>query len=464
VRPFAVIADRFEIESEVGSGGMGIVYRARDLQSGLPVALKVLRLANADDASRFSREASLLAKISHPGIVHYLGHGVTGDDEHYLAMEWLSGGTLAERLATRGLTIRESIKTLGLVADALSAVHQHGIVHRDITPRNLIFKQQGSALIKVVDFGIARHGENVDLTKTGIVIGSPGYMAPEQARGERVLDPRADIFSIGCILYQCLTGRPPFVGDPLAVRMKVLMGDPLGIRELNSEISARLEDLVRRMLAKDPALRPIGAAAVADELGQLAESDSPTCRPSAPQFHTAVTAVLPGTNGGEHEPNKHEPASYQFLILIGCTPEARANGPLPDSVVASVAAGHGARMERIGEFARVVKFEVSSPVAGARIESLMLLARKLRARSRNAPMALVAGPASVTVHEGTLDRAATLLTREAVDVLFADLASDRPRGLLIRLDETARGLLRACPEVMETESGHYLKVSSLDEG
>lgn len=463
MRPSALIAGRFETESEVGSGGMGVVYRAWDLESGLPVALKVLRLASASDASRFSREATLLARISHPGIVHYLAHGVTGDEEHYLAMEWLSGGTLAERLATRGLTIRESVRTLGLVADALAAVHQHGIVHRDITPRNLMFEEQGSDRIKVVDFGIARHGENVDLTKTGMVIGSPGYMAPEQARGERMLDPRADIFSIGCILYQCLTGRPPFVGDPLAIRIKVLMGDPLGLRELNSEVSVELEDLVRRMLAKDPAMRPRSAAAVAGELSGLLESASPKRWPSAPQFHTAATVVLPGANGAAQDPKKQDPDSYQFLILIGSASKAESQGPSIDTLLASLAESHGARMERVGEIARVVKLEMGPPVSGARIESLVQLARKLRARVSNAPMALVAGRASGTVNEGTIDRASTLLTREAVDALFADLAADRPGGQLIRLDETARGLLRACPEIVETGAGTYLKVTDLAE-
>jgi hypothetical protein len=149
------------------------------------------------------------------------------------------------------------------------------------------------------------------------------------------------------------------------------------------------------------------------------------------------------------------------LILIGSASKAGAQGPSADALLASVAASHGARIERVGEIARIVKLEIRPPVAGAGIESLMQLARKLRARVSNAPMALVAARARGTVHEGTIDRASTLLTREALDALFADLATDRPGGQLIRLDETARGLLQACPEIVETEAGTYLKVTDL---
>src|SRR5262245_32228582 len=131
VPPPDLIARRFRTELEVGTGGMGVIYRARDLETGLTVALKVLKLTGESDASRFSREASLLAQISHPGVVRYLAHGITANEEHFLAMEWLSGGTLSARLAKSGLTIRESVRTLGAVAEALAAVHAHGIVHRD---------------------------------------------------------------------------------------------------------------------------------------------------------------------------------------------------------------------------------------------------------------------------------------------------------------------------------------------
>jgi hypothetical protein len=213
------------------------------------------------------------------------------------------------------------------------------------------------------------------------------------------------------------------------------------------------------MLAKDPAMRPSTAAAVVGELSGLLESDSPKRWPSAPQFHTAATVVLPGANGAVQDSKKQEPFSYQFLILIGASAKADTQGPAIDTLLASLAASHGARIERIGELARVVKLEMRPPVSGAGIEGLLQLARKLRARVSNSPMALVAGRTSGPVHEGTIDRASTLLTREAVDALFADLAIDRPRGQLIRLDETARGLLRTCPEIVETEGGTYLKVT-----
>lgn len=448
VPPSALIGGRFQIEREVGTGGMGVIYRARDLQVGSLVALKVLRLTGKNDASRFSREASLLAQISHPGVVRYLAHGITENEEHYLAMEWLNGGTLAARLAKRGLTLRESVRMLGAVAEALAAVHAHGVVHRDITPRNLMFEAVDSDRIKVVDFGIARRGENLDLTKAGVVIGSPGYMSPEQARGEQVLDARADVFSLGCILYQCLTGRPPFVGDPVAVRIKVLMGDPVGVRELNGEVSIQLEELVRRMLAKDPALRPSSAAVIAAELGKLLESNSSTVWPSAPQFQTAATMLL---SGGNHE-QEREPQPHRFLILLGADQDA-AN----DAALAALATSHGGRMEPLGEFARIVSLDIPAWVPAA-AERVLSLAKKLRTQASNAPMALVAAGSRQGDHEQTIDRASTLLGREAVDSVFGELATDRPRGQLIRLDEAARSLLAGSGDVIETPVGAYLCV------
>ena len=431
---------------------MGVIYRARDHETGLPVALKVLHLTGESDASRFSREASLLAQIFHPGVVRYLAHGITANGEHYLAMEWLSGGTLAARLAKRGLTIRESVKTLGAVADALAAVHAHGIVHRDITPRNLMFDELESDRIKVVDFGIARHGENLDLTKAGMVIGSPGYMAPEQARGDRILDARADVFSIGCILYQCLTGRPPFIGDPVAVRIKVLLGDPVGIRELNGEVSAQLEELVRSMLAKDPALRPPSAAVVAAELGRLLESNSPTRRTSAAQFQTAATVLL---EDGNHELVR-KPPSHRFLLLLGAGAEADQDAA-NDAALAALAISHGGRMERLGDFARIVRLDIPLGGRGA-AERVLSLAKRFRAQVTKAPMALVAASSSEGGHEQTIDRASTLLGREAVDSVFGELAADRPAGQLIRLDEAVRSLLVGSADVVETQAGAYLRV------
>ncbi len=199
-----LVGDRFRIEEEIGSGGMGTgtVYRARDLQTGATVAVKVLRpIGRSSDIQRFSRESSLLANLANPGIVKYLAHGSTQDGRHYLVMEWINGETLALRLQRRGLTIAESVDVARQAAEALEDVHRAGVIHRDLTPRNLMFESAEDVHVKLVDFGVARRQGGVRLTRTGIVVGSPGYMAPEQARGQKDLDERVDIFALGCILF-----------------------------------------------------------------------------------------------------------------------------------------------------------------------------------------------------------------------------------------------------------------------
>jgi len=255
-----VIAGRFQLEAEQASGGMGRVYRARDVQTGAIVAVKILQLGSELEAERFSREASLLAQVSHPGIVRYLAHGEVADGQ-FLAMEWIDGETLKDRLVREGLTIVESVQLAKQVALALSEMHARGIIHRDIKPSNLMYIHGEPGRVKILDFGIARRSDDLlGLTRTGFMVGSPGYMAPEQARGDRSpLDHRTDLFALGCVLYECLTGRPPFFGDPVAVRAKVLLFDPPRVRELNLDVSPQLSTLVTRLLSKEQRGRPMDA-------------------------------------------------------------------------------------------------------------------------------------------------------------------------------------------------------------
>ena len=250
-----VLAGRFEVGSEAASGGMGDIYRGRDLQTGSPVAVKLLTPPSSTEAARFAREAALLAEVSHPGIVRYLAHGATTDGRQFLVMEWIEGETLRERLNGKGLTIVESVRAVQRVAEALSEVHSRGIIHRDIKPGNLMFPEGAMEQVKIVDFGIARRTDDqVGLTRTGFLVGSPGYMAPEQARGDRSgVDHRVDLFALGCVLYECLTGSPPFFGDPLALRAKVLLTDPEPVRYLNLDVSPQLDSLVLQLLSKQRA-------------------------------------------------------------------------------------------------------------------------------------------------------------------------------------------------------------------
>ncbi|HEY8944895.1 MAG TPA: serine/threonine-protein kinase, partial [Polyangiaceae bacterium] len=204
------IADRFEIRALAGVGGMGTVYRAWDRETSSMVALKVLLTAGSDD-ERFAREARVLSELVHPAIVRHVAHGICPDKSLYLAMEWLDGIDLSRRLLQHGLTVRESVDLVRRVAEAMSVAHARGIVHRDLNPRNLFLVHDDVAQVKVLDFGIATLGGlGTRLTVSGSAIGTPCYMAPEQAQGSSRITARADVFALGCVLFECLTARRAF--------------------------------------------------------------------------------------------------------------------------------------------------------------------------------------------------------------------------------------------------------------
>jgi eukaryotic-like serine/threonine-protein kinase len=270
MRPGELLADRFEIEELARSGGMAEVYRALDRHTGDVVALKVLS-GRVHDAERFMREARVLAELHHPRIVRYVAHGEAPGGQIYLAMEWLSGEDLADRLARAPLTTLESVELVARVAEALAVAHARGIVHRDIKPGNLFLPKGDIGGVKILDFGIAWLGQTSRVhTHTGWFVGTPGYMAPEQARGERDLDARVDVFALGCVLFECLTGRRAFAGDHgMAVLAKVLLDDAPRPSDLREQVDEDLDRLVARMLAKDRVLRPADGAQVAAALDAM---------------------------------------------------------------------------------------------------------------------------------------------------------------------------------------------------
>lgn len=270
----SVLANRFVLIDEAGSGGMGTVYRARDLQSGQLVAVKILRQAH--DSDRFVIEAQTLAELRHPGIVSYVAHGRVSpqDARLFLAMEWLEGHDLAALLRERGLSLHESLALLHGAADALATAHRRGIVHRDIKPSNLFLRGGDIARVTLLDFGIAHRGiDRTGLTRTGQVLGTPQYMSPEQAQGLRHIGPAADVFSLGCVLFECLTGDPPFAGEQFAaVLSKLLFGSRPRLRQARSDLPDSiepLETLLLRMLAHAPEERPADASALGPVLQSL---------------------------------------------------------------------------------------------------------------------------------------------------------------------------------------------------
>lgn len=256
----------------LGHGGMAFVFQAEDLALHRAVALKVMKpelQQDADGLQRFLREARLLASIRHENLVTIYQAGQEGQAV-YLAMELLAGESLGSRLDRTGpMDLAELLRLGRGIADGLQVVHGHGLVHRDIKPDN-IWLEEPSARVKLLDFGLARPVTDKErLTRSGTVMGTPAYMAPEQARGLAV-DARADLFSLGCVLYALAVGRSPFHGpDTLAILSALAVEDPRPLDEMNPKMPPQLADLVRRLLAKRPADRPDSAAAVLVELQQL---------------------------------------------------------------------------------------------------------------------------------------------------------------------------------------------------
>ncbi len=270
MRPGDVFAERFVIENSAGSGGMGVVYRAQDRRSGLPVALKVLVFNDAAHLSRFQREASVLRELSHPAIPAYIDHGSQGEGIAYLAMEWVGGETLAQLLRRGPLGVEDTLRLGYGIANALAAAHRRGVVHRDVKPANVMLAGDDLASARVVDFGIARYGIDVTLTRPGVLLGTPGYMSPEQARGGRDVDARADVFSLGCVLFECLTGRPAFAADDiLALLAKLVIEDPPPPSSLVPNVPAVVDALMRKLLAKDVEARFADAAEVARSIEDI---------------------------------------------------------------------------------------------------------------------------------------------------------------------------------------------------
>ncbi len=254
-----LVGGRFEIGEVVREGGMGVVFRGRDVTTGQLVAVKTLI-----DASRFEREATLLANLAHPAVVRYIAHGFDDRGAAYIVMEWLEGEDLAQRLLRGPLAETEARELVLRLGDALGEAHALGVVHRDVKPSNVILVGGDVARATLIDFGVALGASGSRNTKTGFIVGTPGYMAPEQARASHDVDARADVYALGCVLFECVTGRPPFEGEhPVAVLAKVLLDDPPRLRALAPSASIELEHLVMRMLAKDPTARPSDGHAIA---------------------------------------------------------------------------------------------------------------------------------------------------------------------------------------------------------
>ncbi len=260
-----VLDNRYELQELIGGGGMADVYKARDILLDRTVAVKILHEQFKRDSEfiqKFHREAQAAAKLSHPNIVNIYDVGVMGDD-HYIVMEYVPGSTLKDRIKQEGhLSVEAALRVAKDIASALAHAHANNLVHCDIKPHNILMMPDGSA--KVADFGIARAVTESTMTYTGNVVGSVHYFSPEQAKGT-MITPRSDVYALGVVLYEMLTGQLPFTGEtPVSIAMKHLQEQPRSVRQLDETIPPVVEAIVARAMQKDANMRPSSSELMQD--------------------------------------------------------------------------------------------------------------------------------------------------------------------------------------------------------
>lgn len=411
---------------------MGVVYRARDLTSGAPVALKVLRAHGASAHERFEREIRVLAGIRHPNVVGHVAHGWLEPSGPWLAMEWVDGPDLATFLPGRGLNATEALALARGLLSGLGEAHRCGVVHRDVKPSNLLLPDGVPGRVKIADFGVARLEGGPGITSTGVAIGTPGYMAPEQARGAREVDARVDLFAVGSVLFECLTGTPTFTGDhPVAIFAKVLLEEAPRLREVRADLPPAWEEVVAWLLRKSPDERPRSAGEALDALALLSDGDfAAPSRENVPRFESITTSER----------------RLVSVVLVDDRPY-RVDPGLPtvvaenDESLSTIAERYGGRVEFLADGSAL----------------LVLLGRDAATdlAARAARMALAARATApgrrIAVATGRAERVHRWPVGEAVD-LAAELVRDEG----VRLDELTAGLLDTRFEIRADEHGLVL--------
>ena len=334
--PGAVVYGRYELETVLGEGGMGAVWGAHHTVTRRRVALKFLKRKGAEHARRFLREARIVGALKHPNVVTIYDILHEGDDPPVMVMDWLVGEPLSGRLAREGtIPLGDLARIMTQVADAVETAHRHGVVHRDLKPENIFLcreSPQDPKEVKVLDFGIAKltavsgdAAKTAGLTTTGDLLGTPYYMAPEQVFGDKEMDHRADIWSLGVILYQCLAGRRPFEGENVGQILKAITMDAVApLASVRRDLPSDLTSLVDRMLAREKEKRPEDLSGLLRVLSALSgvESTAPTHmtparRTRSPRALWAVGLLIAGT------------ATSGAFLLLPAAPVGAPAAPAP---------------------------------------------------------------------------------------------------------------------------------------
>lgn len=434
IRIGSVLRNRFRIDAQARSGGMGQIYRATDLTTGKTVAAKILLDTSLQHRARFQREGEILERIHHPHVVEYIASGMGLDGEAFFVMEWLEGEDLLSVLARRRLSVAEVLMLGVRVASAMGAVHAQGVVHRDLKPSNVFLVDGKLEQPKILDFGIAYYSDATRVTASGTVVGTPSYMAPEQARSGGKVDATADVFSLGCLLFECLTGEPPFIAEHIvAVLAKVVFEDAPRASEFAPDVPVWLDRLVERMLAKDPAHRPRNGAEVARAL----EAAAPSTFPEGDRVS---------------QPMGRNERRFLGVLLLGKPPST------PQDVTASVTmdlaspielksviARFGAHLELFADGTTVVIFDQTSIPTDIATQ----VARCALALRTHAPEA----PIAITTGWGELGRGLPVgeAIERAVQLLYTPREEDIEASPRILIDDTTAGLLDARFDVVDLD-------------
>jgi len=445
-----VVGDRFILTEKAGRGGMGAIFKAYDRLREDAVAIKLMHDDSSAGVRRFLREAEVLASFEHQHVVGHRGHGVSASGNPWLAMEWLDGEDLATRLQRGRLLVDETLSLIRGVVDALSIAHARGIVHRDIKPSNLFLVNRRPECVKILDFGIAGGiAGTARLTATNMILGTPGYMAPEQARGECDVGPPADIFSLGCVLYECLAGKPAFAGAHLmALLAKVLLADPPRLADERPDIPRFLLELCDRMMAKSPDERfPSG-----DALMQALTS-------MTTMLYTPTIEVR--RSSGSFQISASESRLVSFIVVAPSTiPLSNAS---VDTSIASVEStkniqqiieARGASGHVLADGSLVVMFTTSGNPVDQAAQAAMC-AFRLRNLLEGRLMVLVTGRSDASLRlpvDEVMDRAGELL---------AGLSANEKR---IGIDDDTRALLEARYNIIASNEMYFLQgVGAVDE-
>ena len=439
--PNALLAGRFRIEREVGRGGVGIVYRAFDQVSGEPVALKIIAIAGVDagEEARFQREGRVLAGLSHPSIVRLVDFGTLEEGHPYVAMEWLEGEDVAQRQKRAPLTLAQCLEVGAMMAEALGSAHRAGVIHRDVKPSNIFLvgstresPADAPFVAKLVDFGVAA-AEDAKLTRTGAIVGTPAYMAPEQARGDGEVRTSVDLYALGATLFEMIAGRPPHIGPtPIAILARLVTTPAPRLSDVVVDAPTPLDDLMATLLATAPEERPTDADAVARDLRAI----STEIEANIGRLRRALISDLPPASvasGGVPASGIVSARSGGTRLVTSILATQVPKGPARADLLKHLRA-HGAEATELGGDAIVAHLGATKALGDEAVRALDLATNLAQAR------------ASVGVATGRTRVDRMRATGEVVDRAAA-LSRDAQRGQVLS-DTTTTELARGRYEFM----------------